>query len=152
MNTFRKFPPIVTLSSSLGPWPLKCLATRCKSTGSQANFSKAMEGTSRKSCSTPPGHGTMGQAQLNMLNRVRVHKQCITCPNLGGKFRTNWRMKFDDFFVSWLSIVLIQLTASRKNMCITVWQSMWSNVPLLFYKNTNQLPNSSIKLVTFLHH
>lgn len=73
---------LATTASSSCPWPEKCPATRCSSRGSQANFSSAMEGTSKKSCSTPPGHGTIGQAQLSMLKRVRVHKQCITWPNL----------------------------------------------------------------------
>mmetsp|Transcript_64561 Transcript_64561/g.187086 ORF Transcript_64561/g.187086 Transcript_64561/m.187086 type:complete len:214 (-) Transcript_64561:115-756(-) len=58
-----------------------CAPTRRKKPGSEANFSRAMLGTSRKSCSTPPGHGTIGQAQDKMLKRVVVHKQCIACPN-----------------------------------------------------------------------
>ena len=46
--------------------------------------------TSRKSCSTPPGHGTIGQAQLRMEYSVVVHKQCIACPS-------SWK----SVFISW---------------------------------------------------
>ena len=53
----------------------------------------------------PPhqAHGTIGQAQLSMLKRVRVHKQCITWPNLTLEKKKGMLGKLGDHsYISWL--------------------------------------------------
>ena len=58
-----------------------CFDKVSKTSRLQTKFSSIIEGTSKKSCSTPPGHGTADHAQACIECLDFESTQCMTWPN-----------------------------------------------------------------------